>query len=748
MNICETNCMRGNLLYGNGKPKVFIGSPGDFYIDVINSELYGPKTCHGWDWNPISLRGPPGPPGPPGSPGLQGSAGSQGPPGSAGTAGSQGPPGPPGSAGAAGSQGPPGPEGVSVDDIIFSNDSDGNVSFTFIMSDSTQYGPFVGSLYGANLVLNSAIIGGADGQKLVINYADSSVMFDLDTMQGQATLDADLIIKDQNNNNLLETVDNKSVIIAGSADSAKFTVYDVNDNPLFTIDSNSNRVLINTLLDMLGNDIGTLSDRAGTVYTDSVNVANAITLLSLTAGNLIVADTNRNLVSTNTLPNGINIGAANLLGTLTGGTLSNTVLNNPSLSGFMTGGTLSGTTITGSTLNNPTLFGTMSGGTLSAVTLSSPTLTGVMTGGTLLNTSITNPSISGTVVVNGIFNMLLLASNSLLQTDSSKNIISSNTLPSGIASTNMILSNPIITDGSITGSTLITSTADITGANFRTGSGGNYRAADGSVAVPAYSFLGTNGTNTGMYSPVSGQIALSTKGNQRVLMDDTDFTLSQQVLLSNLDFFNFNTTAQTTTIRYDANSALTTPLTVANIAPVTPTGVRIGLRIGSQNGFIGMTTNGANIFVTPAVVSGSSFSTTAHNVTSLGNSTFRWTTVFATNGTISTSDINHKDNVEPLEIGLDFISKIRPVRYKMKEGMDDKYHFGFISQEIKKVMDESKIPTEEFGAYVDDEKIKSLIYTEFIAILAKANQELKQMLDTCIADIADLKTQVNELRNA
>ena len=699
----NSNCTRGNLLYGNGKPRNFIGSPGDFYIDVINSDLYGPKQCCVWLPNPISLRGPPGPPGsgqqgppgPPGSDGSQGLPGPPGPPGSDGNDGTQGlpgPPGPPGSNGNDGSQGLPGPpgppgsngndgsDGVSVQDILFSNDSDGDVSFTFIMSDGTTYGPFIGSLYGANLTLNGLVIGGSDGEKLIVNYADSSVMFDINTSESNAILDGDFIIKDQNGDNLFETVNSTSVVIAGSADSAKFTVYDPLDTPLFTVDTNSNTVLINTLLDLLGNNIGTISSRVGAIYTDQINVATALALLTLTPGGLITVDANNNFVSTNNLP-------------------------------------------------STTLFG----GTLSGTSLLSPTLTG----GTLVGVIL-----SGTTSLNGTLTIPFSSANSILQTDASKNVITSNTLPSGAAATNMALTNPTITDGTIGGTTSINTTGDIIAANVRA-STGNFRASNGTLTNPAYSFFNVNGTNTGMFSPgTAGELGFVTKGRQRVLMNDTDFTL-YQFIANSFPFFNFNTAAQTTTIKYDAAGGQTTPLTVSNSVS-TATGTRIALRVGTTNtAYIGMDATN-NIFLTPAV--GGAVIPSADNQISLGSSANKWTTVYAANGTINMSDINHKNSIQPETLGLDFISQLTPVKYKMNKSIDDKYHHGFISQEIKQVLDNNNIPLEEFGAYVDDKEVKSLIYTEFISILTKANQELKQMLDTCIVDMKDMKQEISNLK--
>ena len=140
------------ILNGNGAPSKSVGIDGDFYIDVKNSKLYGPKYKGVWP-DAISLKGPQGlpgangldgadgktisnvssttgpigpqgpagpkgdtgaigPAGPAGLPGLPGATGPQGATGPAGPAGAgSGSPGPTGATGATGATGPQGPKG-------------------------------------------------------------------------------------------------------------------------------------------------------------------------------------------------------------------------------------------------------------------------------------------------------------------------------------------------------------------------------------------------------------------------------------------------------------------------------------------------------------------------------------------------------------------------------------------------------------------------------------------------------------
>lgn len=117
------------FLNGLGAPNATNGIDGDFYLDTLSSNLYGPKKKGKWPL-PKNLVGPVGPQGPIGKQGSEGkvgdkgastsSAGSQGAQGIQGPQGTQGTPGPAGSsgpsggagiAGSVGATGAPGPQG-------------------------------------------------------------------------------------------------------------------------------------------------------------------------------------------------------------------------------------------------------------------------------------------------------------------------------------------------------------------------------------------------------------------------------------------------------------------------------------------------------------------------------------------------------------------------------------------------------------------------------------------------------------
>ena len=90
-------------------------------------------------------------------------------------------------------------------------------------------------------------------------------------------------------------------------------------------------------------------------------------------------------------------------------------------------------------------------------------------------------------------------------------------------------------------------------------------------------------------------------------------------------------------------------------------------------------------------------------------------TVYTPDGTVSKSDFHIKKDFERLneEESSDFICSLIPYKYRLKNGTSNRYHHGFIAQQVKKAMGDN-----DWGVYVEDEQgIKGLRYEELIADL-------------------------------
>ena len=136
----------------------------------------------------------------------------------------------------------------------------------------------------------------------------------------------------------------------------------------------------------------------------------------------------------------------------------------------------------------------------------------------------------------------------------------------------------------------------------------------------------------------------------------------------------------------------------------------------------------------------------------LGSSSYRWQDIYATNTTIQTSDERLKTTISGSILGLDFIDSLRPVSYMWKDYTDSityidsddnetitevnvehhRKHYGLIAQEVMATVSGIGLTSEDFAGIIYDpsEDIYGLRYSEFIAPMIKAIQELKARIET------------------
>ena len=167
----------------------------------------------------------------------------------------------------------------------------------------------------------------------------------------------------------------------------------------------------------------------------------------------------------------------------------------------------------------------------------------------------------------------------------------------------------------------------------------------------------------------------------------------------------------------------------------------------------------------------------------------RWRDIFTNGAVTTTSDRTKKTNITPSALGLDFINKLTPVSYTMITGSkvweelpptvtileeeaeyDGEYivkpakykeipnpqvpevieilpgkrtHYGLIAQDVKDVLDEMGISTNDFAGYMAADPIEhtdlGLRYEEFLSPMIKAIQELSSKVDRLEAEISSSK---------
>ena len=139
----------------------------------------------------------------------------------------------------------------------------------------------------------------------------------------------------------------------------------------------------------------------------------------------------------------------------------------------------------------------------------------------------------------------------------------------------------------------------------------------------------------------------------------------------------------------------------------------------------------------------------------LGSGSYKWHSIYCTDGAFNGSDRKLKENIADLdaESNKAFVLSLRPVSYKLKTGEGKRTHNGFIAQEVREAAETtvgdiaayqaSVIDGDEekyFDPTVPDEKLLwQLNYSELIAPIVKLVQSQQQ-------EIEQLKKEVEKLK--
>lgn len=143
---------------------------------------------------------------------------------------------------------------------------------------------------------------------------------------------------------------------------------------------------------------------------------------------------------------------------------------------------------------------------------------------------------------------------------------------------------------------------------------------------------------------------------------------------------------------------------------------------------------------------GGSVTPAADNIITLGQSTLRWTNVFATSGVVNTSDARDKTDVQAIGYGLAEVLRLRPVSFTWKDMPEEGTKLGLIAQELQRVLPEvvrdwdhevaedgthARVPAERLGVY----------YSDLIPVLVKAIQEQEARIDQLQAELEVLRNR-------
>ena len=130
----------------------------------------------------------------------------------------------------------------------------------------------------------------------------------------------------------------------------------------------------------------------------------------------------------------------------------------------------------------------------------------------------------------------------------------------------------------------------------------------------------------------------------------------------------------------------------------------------------------------------------------LGQAANRWNTLFATNGTINTSDRREKKEIQPLQYGLNQLMQLKPVTFKWNNPQIDNSnkHLGFIAQDLQEVIpevvvDSEWIEVEGQGKVWKKTPLLGVNYAEVIPVLVRSIQEQQTIIDSQKKEIAQQK---------
>jgi hypothetical protein len=114
----------------------------------------------------------------------------------------------------------------------------------------------------------------------------------------------------------------------------------------------------------------------------------------------------------------------------------------------------------------------------------------------------------------------------------------------------------------------------------------------------------------------------------------------------------------------------------------------------------------------------------------------RWDDIYATNGTIQTSDETQKTNITSSDLGLSFVNELRPVSYNWIN--KTRTHYGLIAQEVSSSLNVFSKTTSDFAG-ITTGSLMGLRYNELISPMIKAIQELSD-------EVNQLKIELSQSR--
>jgi trimeric autotransporter adhesin len=275
------------------------------------------------------------------------------------------------------------------------------------------------------------------------------------------------------------------------------------------------------------------------------------------------------------------------------------------------------------------------------------------------------------------------------------------------------------------------------GTGFNTRSNALVVRANGKVGIaantPAYELsIGEN--NLGIGRPASGTMAFYTAANERMRISPNG---AVGIGTNNPNTLLEVRSSNNPTIRISNSTVGAARLDLQRAG----TGASAGFdwRVQNDAGLLVFSRSEDDLVTAPNFYqfSNARFRPVPDNALALGASDGRWTTVFATNGVINTSDARLKEEIKPVPYGLQTVMQMNPVSFQWKDNAAALANLGFLAQEMQQLVPET---VHDPG----DGNPLGMKYSELIPVLVKAIQDLKKENESYRERLERLEQKTNK----
>lgn len=153
----------------------------------------------------------------------------------------------------------------------------------------------------------------------------------------------------------------------------------------------------------------------------------------------------------------------------------------------------------------------------------------------------------------------------------------------------------------------------------------------------------------------------------------------------------------------------------------------------------------------PATIASIEFLDNANQVRLAGNWLVTGTLTGESDNFVITSDQNAKNSISSFTEKHELLfDNLLPRIFKYNTGASDKYHSGFVAQEVLSAINASGLTTQDFAAYVEERspgQYAGLRYSEFISLNTWQIQLLKQRVQQLEDVIVQLQGEIDLLKN-